>query len=109
VIFLYSKTPKATFKNQHIEFNPKYIDSHYKKEEKSGRLFRTVSLLQKGKGPARKFDDKLLEPPGGMHWIWSQERIDEAFSKGLIRFTSNGRPEKIQYLDEMEGDIIDDI
>lgn len=108
-IFLYSKTTKATFKNQYNDFDPKYISSHYKKDEKTGRLFRTVSMLQKGQGPARKFGDKLLEPPGGMHWIWSQERIDEALKNGIIRFTSNGRPEKIQYLDEMQGDIVDDI
>jgi adenine-specific DNA-methyltransferase len=108
-IYLYSKTDKTTFRNQFVDFDPKYIESHYKIEEKTGRYYRTVSLLQKGQGKARKFGSKLLEPPSGMHWIWSQERIDEAFSKKLIRFTSNGRPEKIQYLDEMNGDIIDDI
>lgn len=108
-IFLFSKTDKTTFKNQYVDFDPKYIESHYKLEEKTGRYYRTVSLLQKGQGKARKFGSKLLEPPPGMHWIWSQDRIDDAFSKKLIRFTSNGRPEKIQYLDEMKGDIIDDI
>jgi adenine-specific DNA-methyltransferase len=89
--------------------DPAYIESHYKKYPDTGRLFRTVSLLQKGQGPARRFGDKVLTPPIGMHWIWSQERIDEAFSKGLIRFTSKGRPEKIQFLDKMKGDIIDDL
>lgn len=108
-IYLYSKNDKTTFRNQFVDFDPKYIESHYKIEEKTERYYRTVSLLQKGQGKARKFGPKLLEPPSGMHWIWSQERIDEAFSKKLIRFTSNGRPEKIQYLDEMNGDIIDDI
>lgn len=108
-IFLYSKTDKTTFKNQFVDFDPKYIESHYKIEENTGRYYRTVSLLQKGQGKARKFGSKLLEPLSGMHWIWSQERINEAFSKKLIRLTSNGRPEKIQYLDEMKGDIIDDI
>lgn len=44
-----------------------------------------------------------------MHWIWGQDRIDEAMERGLIRFTSNGRPEKIQYLDNMAGDIVDDL
>ncbi len=109
VIFLYSKTDKATFKNEYTDFDPNYISSHYKKEEKTNRLFRTVSLLQKGNGPARKFGTKTLSPPAGMHWIWSQDRIDEAMKNGIIRFTSNGRPEKIQYLDEMKGDIIDDL
>jgi len=109
ILYIYKKTSTMFFENQYVDFDPGYINSHYKTEPESGRLNRTVSMLQKGSGPARRFGDKVLEPPEGMHWIWSQERINEAMSQGLIRFTSNGRPEKIQYLDEMKGDIIDDI
>ena len=107
-IFFYTKSDSAKFENQYKEFDKKYISSHYKPDS-NGRLFRTVSLLQKGKGPPRNFDGRVLTPPPGMHWIWSQDRIDDAFSKKLIRFTSNGRPEKIQFLDEMKGDIVDDL
>ncbi|MDD5322417.1 MAG: site-specific DNA-methyltransferase [Methylococcales bacterium] len=108
-LFLYMKSDDAIFHNQYIAFNPSYIDSHYKEEKETGRLYRTVSMLQKGSGPARNFGEKILEPPTGRHWIWSQERIDEAMASGRITFTSNGRPEKIQYLDEMEGDVVADI
>ena len=107
-IFFYAKSEKAKFHNQYRPFDPKYIASHYKPDA-NGRLYRTVSLLQKGNGPARNFGDKVLTPPPGMHWIWSQDRIDEAVKNNLIRFTSNGRPEKLQYLDQMIGDIVDDL
>ena len=109
ILFIYSKTKDVCFENQYVDFDKKYIESHYKVEPSTGRLYRTVSLLQKGKGPPRKFGNKIIEPPSGMHWIWGQERINEAYKNKLIRFTSNGRPEKIQYLDEMKGDIVDDI
>jgi site-specific DNA-methyltransferase (adenine-specific)/adenine-specific DNA-methyltransferase len=66
-------------------------------------------MIQSGKGPSRNFGEKVLAPPSGMHWIWSQERIDEAMKNGRIRFTNKGTPEKIQYLDELDGDIVDDI
>lgn len=108
-IFLYSKSDENTFNNQYGDFDPAYIKSHYKEEERSGRLYRTVSMLQKGQGPARNFGGKVLEPPPGRHWIWSQERIDKAMTEGRIRFTSNGRPEKVQYLDEMKGDVVADL
>jgi adenine-specific DNA-methyltransferase len=108
-IFLYSKTQDPIFHNQYTEFDPEYIKSHYKKDPATGRLVRTVSLLQKGSGPARHFGRKLLEPPPGRHWIWSQDRINEAMAAGRIVFTSNGRPEKVQYLDAMEGDVTADI
>jgi SAM-dependent methyltransferase len=106
--FFYAKSDKTKFDNQYKKFDEDYITSHYKPDA-TGRLFRTVSLLQKGGGTAKNFNGKILEPPPGMHWIWSQDRIDKAFKNNLIRFTSNGRPEKIQYLDEMKGDIVDDL
>jgi DNA modification methylase len=108
LIFSYTRSGSSYFKTIYKDFNSNYIKSHYKKDE-NGRLFRTVSMLQRGSGEARRFGDKLLTPPSDMHWIWSQERIDEAMKNGLIRFTSNGRPEKVQYLDEMKGDIVDDL
>ncbi|MDP3296751.1 MAG: site-specific DNA-methyltransferase [Thermodesulfovibrionia bacterium] len=108
-IFIYRKSSKAAFNQQKRDFDPKYINSHYRKEPETGRLYRTVSFVQKGQGQARYFGDKLLEPPSGMHWIWSQEKIDKAMKESRIKFTSKGTPEKVQYLDEMEGDIVDDL
>ncbi len=107
-ILYYRKSEKAFFHNQYTELDPNYIKSHYKADA-SGRLYRTVSMLQKGAGQARDFGGKVISPPPGRHWIWSQERIDEAMKNNRIRFTSNGTPEKIQYLDEMDGDVVDDM
>ncbi len=107
-ILFYSKSNNPTFQNQYTELDPNYIKSHYKPDA-SGRLYRTVSLVQQGSGPARNFGGKMITPPVGRHWIWSQVRIDEAMKNGRISFTSTGTPEKIQYLDEMEGDIVDDM
>jgi adenine specific DNA methylase Mod len=109
VIYFYSKSVNWFFENQYKNFDQKYIKSHYKTDEKTGKQYRTVSMLQQGQGTAKKFGDKILEPPAGKHWIWSQERIDQAMNDGLIRFTSNGRPEKIQFLEDMKGDIVDDM
>lgn len=108
-IFFYKKTASFFFKNQYIETDPNYIRTHYKMDDETGKMIQLVSLLQRGQGPARRFGDKVLQPPIDMHWIWSQERIDEAMTKGLIRFTSNGLPRKVQFLDDMKGDIIDDL
>lgn len=107
-IFLYSKNGRSTFKNQCRPLDESYIKSHYKKDD-NGKLFRTVTLVQKGQGPARKFGDKVIAPPPGRHWVWSQDRIDKAMSSNLIRFTSSGTPEKVQYLDDIEGDVVDDL
>jgi DNA modification methylase len=107
-LLVYRKSVDSFFKPLFKPFDQEYIKTHYKKDN-TGRLVRGVSLLQGGQGPGRWFGDNFLEPPVGMHWIWGQDRINEAIANGRIRFTSNGKPEKIQYLDEMEGDIIDDL
>jgi len=44
-----------------------------------------------------------------MHWIWSQERINEAMENTLIEFTSSGNPRKKQFLDDSNGRMIDSL
>ena len=107
-IFFFSKS-KNVFNQITREQEPEYAKKFDKTDEQTGRKYQLVSLVQKGKGPARKFGDKLLDPPGGMHWIWSQERIDAALKEGLIEFTSTGNPRKKQYLDESGERSVDDI
>lgn len=108
-LLVFSKSDTYTFNQIRVDFDPKYIASHYRKDPNSGRLFRTVTLLQKRPGPPKRFGDKEISPPQGRHWIWSQERIDEEWAKGNIVINSSGNPEKIQWLDEMEGDVVGDI
>jgi len=62
-----------------------------------------VNFFQGGQGPARKFGNRVIEPPNGKHWIWSQERIDKAIKNGLIVFTKPDRPQLKRYVDEYRG------
>ena len=80
-----------------------YIDEH------TGKRYKSVSMNAAGDGPARYFGDKLLYPPSGRHWIWTQERIDKALKKDLIFFTSNGTPRYKQFADNIEGKQIQDL
>ena len=108
MIFCYRISDKNIFENIHVAYSEEYIEKHYKKDSK-GRLYTDVSLVQRGQGPARIFNGKEIAPPAGMHWIWSQENIDSALQTGRIIFNSKGTPRKVQYLDEMDGDIVSDI
>lgn len=107
-IYLFAKS-KNIFNQVTKEQDSEYEKKFDKIEQKTGRRYQLVSLIQKGKGPARKFGDRLLEPPPGMHWIWSQERIDQALKDGLIEYTSTGNPRKKQYLDESQEKYVDDL
>jgi len=107
-IYFYSKDKEK------VMFNKLYLPSNEKKdlqnypyiEEDTGRRYGLFDFTQKGQGEPRRFGDRILEPPKGKHWIWSQEKIDEGLKKGLIVFTSSGMPRVKRYLDEKIGNPI---
>ncbi len=108
-ILMYSKNLNNIFNTQHKEQDDDYDKKFDKLEKETGRRYQLVSLIQKGSGHRRKFVDKIIEPPAGMHWIWAQERIDKAIKNNLIEFTSTGNPRKKQYLDDSKGKFADDL
>src|SRR3989338_7266718 len=107
-IFLYTKSGNAIFKPQYLK-SEKDEQNYPYTEEKTGRKYGSFDFTQKGAGPARRFENKVLSPPHGKHWIWSQEKIDEALKEGRIIFTSSGLPRVKRYLDEKEGKYLGDL
>lgn len=107
-ILVYRKSQNTIFNPQFKEHDPDYELKFDKIENTTGRRYQLVSLVQRGAGPARKFGSTVLEPGPDRHWIWSQQRIDEAMKSGLIEITSGGTPRKKQYLDESIGKMVDD-
>lgn len=107
-LYFYAKS-KNVFNQVTREQNPDYEKKFDKTDFTTGRKYQLVSLVQKGKGPTRIFGKRTIEPPPGMHWIWTQERIDQALKDGVIEFTSTGNPRKRQYLDESGERFVDDL
>jgi adenine-specific DNA-methyltransferase len=108
-LLLYSKSDEKIFNRQFKPHSEDYIKSHYGQMDTDGRRFRLVTLSGAGAGPSRKFDGKLIAPPPGRHWAWSQERIDEGLRSGKIVYAKTGQPNIKQYLDETEGTAIQSI
>jgi adenine-specific DNA-methyltransferase len=109
-IFIYVKSDQSNFNAQYRDYPESYIKSHYNLiEEVTNRKYGLWDFTQAGQGVARRFGDKILEPPSGKHWIWSQERIDEGLSTNRIVFTSSGMPRLKRYFDEAKGNAIEDI
>jgi adenine-specific DNA-methyltransferase len=109
-VFLYSKSGKVKFNQLRRKHRKEYLEQMYRYvDEKTGRRYRLHDFTQKGQGPSRKFGDKILTPPPGKHWIWSQEKIDEGMQEGLIVFSGTGLPQVKRYLDEVMGHVVDDI
>lgn len=107
-IYFYTKTSNFVYNKQFYEMDEKSYD---KIEPETGRKYKSVSMNAAGSGEPRYFGKKLLYPPKGTHWRWSQERINEALTKNppKIIFTANGVPRYKQYMDEMEGNPIQNL
>lgn len=61
-----------------------------------------------GQGAPKNFEGRMLQPPPGRHWTYSQEKIDEMIVAGLIEYTSTGMPNVRQYLTEDSVAIVQD-
>ena len=109
-VFIYSRSERPVFIPQFVEKDEKLLETHYRHtDEKTGRRYNLADFTQSGAGPARRFGEKVLEPPSGKHWIWSQERIDEGMKEGLIAFSKNGVPYVKRFFDGNEGTRVGDI
>ncbi len=109
VILFYSKAETFLFNKQFRPHSDTYIKSHYGQSDPDGRKFRLVTLSAAGPGPARNFGERVISPPPGRHWGWSQARIDQALKSGRIVYAKTGQPNIKQYLDETEGTVIQSI
>lgn len=103
-VLFYAKSSEFYFNPPLLPYREGYIENYYRfTEEGTGRKYAKIVLTQAGQGEPRKFGSKIIAPPTGKHWIWSQKRIDEEMEKGIIIFTGNGIPNYKKYADETEG------
>lgn len=106
-IFYYSKdSSKFLFNKQYLPFDKKYADARFNQKDKEGRLYGTSDCTAPAHGNSGKalfFGDKLLTPPSGAMWRFSQDNINKMMEAGKIEFTANGQPRIKRYLDEIEG------
>ncbi len=94
------------FNTVYTPFDDDYIKSRFTNIDNDGRRYLTdnPTAPAHGKtGPALRFGDKLIAPPVGSMWRYSQANIDKLMSEGRIEFTNRGLPRIKRYLDELEG------
>jgi len=103
-VLWYSKSENYIWNRVYLPYDEEYIEKNYPYiDEKTARKYRSVSMNAAGQGDSKYFGNKLLTPPPGTHWRWSQERINQAMKEGIIFFTSSGVPRYKQFLDDIEG------
>ena len=89
-VLVYAKTEEYKFTPQIDMRDEKTTKTRFPEVElETRRRFVWDNFTQAGEGPPRRFGDKVIAPPPGKHWIWTQERIDEAWAAGIIQFHGN--------------------
>lgn len=114
VLLFYTKSDIYTWNKVYTPYSRTYIESHYRRVDDQGRRYRLDNLTAPAHGSTSgQYEWHGKRPPQGRMWSLSQDKMDAVFAAGRVRFTRNGMPEFIRYLDEMPGvplqDVWDDI
>ena len=108
VILYYAKGDSLTWNPQHVPYDEEYIASfYYREEEESGRRYRLSDLTAARPGGRYLWKDQ--PPPGNRFWGYSEAKMVEFESEGRLVYSKNGIPSYKRYLDEMPGQLIQDV
>ena len=105
---LYYAASEAEFYPVYGDYREEYVEQAYRHRDPDGRRFRLLPLhathkFSKKDDNTRIFGDKVLRPPPGKFWRWSQKKIDEAMKTDLIVVSPNDIPQYKKYLDTAKG------
>ena len=105
-IFVYHNGEDYVWNQQYKEHTDEHVKKYYNNEDEDGKKYALDNLTAPGAGEPRIFFGKVLAPPAGTHWRYSQENIDKLSAEGLIVMTGNDRPRYKRYLDTLQGSVI---
>ncbi len=102
MILFYTKSKNPIWNNPRISCNEEDVAKLYNKIDKNGRRYTTVPIHAPGEtknGESNK-PFKGMYPPKGRHWRCSVDELERLDAAGLIEWSANGNPRKINYADE---------
>jgi len=110
-LLLYTKTNKWTWNQQYMPYDHEYIEQFYNKTDKNGRKYQltdlTAPMTRASKGQIYSW--KGYTPPPSRCFVYNKEKMTKLEKEGKIKYTKEGCPRYIRYLDEMEGNKCPDI
>lgn len=112
-ILFYTKSNNYVFNPQYVPLDKDYVERFYRHVDKDGRRYRLSDLTAAGirHGESGK-PWKGIDPSKiGRHWATSVSELDQWNKQGRIYFPKKvgGVPSYKRYLDEMKGQLLQDI
>lgn len=102
LILFYTKGKNPIWNEPRIEMDKEEINKLYSKVDSNGRRYTTVPIHAPGetKSGSSCLPFKGILPPNGRHWRCSVEELENLDNSGLIEWSKNGIPRKINYAEE---------
>ena len=111
-ILFYSVSPREiTWNPQRIPLSEDDLKTLYPRVDRNGRRYATTPLHAPGvtrDGPTGQCW-RGVRPPRGRHWRYPPERLQELDDSGLIHWSATGNPRKINYADQAQGKMPQDV
>lgn len=102
MILFYSKGKNPIWNNVGVKCDEADIIRRYNKIDENGRRYTTVPIHAPGETKNGNTSQcfKGIYPPKGRHWRCSVEELERLDARGLIEWSKNGNPRRINYADE---------
>lgn len=107
IIFRYTKSDDWVWNPQYLPHDPEYVEKFYRYEDPDGRRYTLGDLTN----PNKDRPNLTYEFLGVTRvWRWTKERMQKAYEDGMVIQKKPGSvPREKRYLDEQNGNPIDDV
>ncbi|MEI7730638.1 MAG: DNA methyltransferase, partial [Verrucomicrobiota bacterium] len=110
IILFYSRSVTHRLHPIYKPHKESYLRSHYRHKDASGRVYRLDNIIRSqsmGPRPNLAYEYKGFRPPFG--WRMVLKKLQEIDKNGQLYWSKSGTPYLVRYLDEQEGEILDNL
>jgi site-specific DNA-methyltransferase (adenine-specific)/adenine-specific DNA-methyltransferase len=104
-IHYYTRSERGTWNDVFVPYSAEYLESHWRQRDPNGRRYRLIPLdaPKHGDGGNLVYEWKGKWPSKTRTWAYLKEGMEEFERQGRIAYTSTGTPCLKRFVDETEG------
>lgn len=109
-LLFYGNGADRTWNPVYLPYDEEYVEAFYRHvEQGTGRRYRLGDLTAAKPGGDTSYEWKGVKPYKGRYWAYSKRKMEEFDRQGRLVYTKKGMPQYKRYLDEMPGQLAQDI
>jgi hypothetical protein len=109
ILLFFTKSGCSTWNPPATPQTEENVRGHDLMRDEDNRSYRLSDFSGAGSGPARTFDDKIIPPPPGRHWMYDQQGINHLLAENRIVYSKGGKPRLKTYLTSLPGIAVHDV